>query len=129
MSEDTSPSKPSIKQAFRPGKGAEGAPALFGPGEMDIYVNKITLEAYIFHGKPVAQDIERLEYDPDDHMVTVVKKDGTILDLGVKIQWLIRPYFTRAQQVGIVRTKDGETVDGFYVPMIHKRKKVSEKAD
>ncbi|MCD8562684.1 MAG: hypothetical protein LRY54_01150, partial [Alphaproteobacteria bacterium] len=59
---------------------------------------------------------------PDDHTVTVVKKDGTLMDLGVKIQWLIRPYFTRAQQVGIVRTRDGETVDGFYVPMIHKRK-------
>jgi hypothetical protein len=123
MSEDTPESKPSMKSAFRSGRGLEGAPALFAPGEMDIYVNKITLEAYIFHGKPVEQNIERLEYDPDDHMVTVVKKDGTIMDLGVKIQWLVRPYFTRAQQVGIVRTKDGETVDGFYVPMIHKRKK------
>lgn len=122
MSEDTQDKKSSIKQAFQPGKGPEGIPVLFAPGEMDIYVNKITLEAYIFHGKPVAQDIERLEYDPDDHTVTVVKKDGTLMDLGVKIQWLIRPYFTRAQQVGIVRTRDGETVDGFYVPMIHKRK-------
>lgn len=123
MSEDSPDSKPSMKKAFRSGGGLEGAPILFGPGEMDIYVNKLTLEAYIFHGKPVEQNIERLEYDPDDHAVTVVKKDGTIMDLGVKIQWFIRPYFTRAQMVGIVRTKDGETVDGFYVPMIHKRKK------
>ncbi|MCD8497070.1 MAG: hypothetical protein LRZ85_02680 [Alphaproteobacteria bacterium] len=125
MSEDTPEgnTKPSIKSAFKPGKGLEDAPVLFKPDEMDIYVNKITLEAYIFHGKPVEQDIERFEYDPDDHMVTVVKKDGTIMNLGVKIQWLVRPYFTRAQEVGIVRTKDGETLDGFYVPMIHKRKK------
>lgn len=125
MSEDdhTEPKKQSMKAAFKSGRGLDGAPVLFAEGEMDIYVNKITLEAYIFHGKPVAQDIDRLEYDPDDHLVTVVKKDGTIMDLGAKIQWLIRPYFTRAQQVGIVQTKDGETVDGFFVPMIHRRKK------
>lgn len=123
MSEDTTEPKPSMKSAFKSGKGLDGLPVLFAAGEMDIYVNKITLEAFIFHGKPVAQDIERLEYDPDDHMVTVVKKDGTLMDLGVKIQWLIRPYFTRAREIGIVRTKDGETVDGFFVPMEHKRKK------
>lgn len=123
MSEDTTEPKRSMKSAFKAGRGLEGTQVLFEPGEMDLYVNKITLEAYIFHGKKVEQDIDRLEYDPDDHAVTVVKKDGTIMDLGAKIQWLIRPYFTRAQQVGIVQTKDGETVDGFYVPMVHRRKK------
>ncbi|HRQ59954.1 MAG TPA: hypothetical protein PLO23_00300 [Alphaproteobacteria bacterium] len=123
MSDDPSESKPSIKSAFHPGAGLEGTPALFKPDEMDFYVNKLTLEAFIFHGKPVAQDIERLEYDPDDHTVTVVKKDGTLMDLGAKIMWLIRPYFTKAKEVAIVRTKDGETIDGFFVPMIHKRKK------
>lgn len=123
MPDDPSERKPSIKSAFQPGGGVGEAPALFAPGEMDLYVNKLTLEAFIFHGKPVAQDIERLEYDPGDHTITVVKKDGTQMDLGAKIMWLIRPYFTKAQEVAIVRTKDGETIDGFFVPMIHKRKK------
>ena len=117
--------KPSIKGAFSPGEpviaAARGAlPALFQPEELDLFANKVTLEAYIFHGKPVAQDIERLEYNPEDHSITVVKKDGTLMDLGVKVQWLVRPYFTKAKEVSIVQTKDGEAIEGFMVPLVHK---------
>lgn len=108
-----------IKGAFTGGKTSSSG-TLFTPEEFDIYVNKITMEAYIFHAKPVKQDIERLEYDPKDHSVTVVKKDGTQMDLGAKIQWLVRPYFTKAREVGIVQTKDGEVQDGFLVPLVHK---------
>lgn len=108
-----------IKGAFSGGKTSSSG-TLFAPEEFDIYVNKITMEAYIFHAKPVAQDIERLEYNKKDHSVTVVKKDGTQMDLGAKIQWLVRPYFTKAREVGIVQTIDGEVQDGFLVPLIHK---------
>lgn len=113
---------PGIKGAFSGGK-TNSSGALFKPEEFDIYVNKITMEAYIFHAKPVAQDIDRLEYDPNDHSVTVIKKDGTQMDLGAKIQWLVRPYFTKAREVGIVQTIDGEVQDGFLVPLKHKDKK------
>lgn len=110
----------SIKGAFKPGDGA-GKPALFTSEEMDIYCNKVTLEAYIFHGKVIEYDgIHYLEYDPKEKRVDVVMKDSTRLDLGVQIQWLVRPYFTKAKEVSIVQTKDQEPVDGTIVPLIHK---------
>lgn len=115
--------KPSIKGHFSPGETVSAhtvLPPLFQPEELDLFANKVTLEAYIFHGKPVEQDIERLEYDPEDHSITVVKKDGTLMDLGVKVQWLVRPYFTKAKEVSIVQTKDGEGIEGFIVPLVHK---------
>ena len=63
-----------------------------------------------------------MEYDPKEHTVDVFLKNGQVFDLGVKIQWLIRPYFTKTDEVQIVRTKDGEAVDGTFVPLTHKGK-------
>lgn len=102
-------------------KQAPKAPAvMFRPDELDIFINKITLEAYIFHGKKVNYEvIKHLEYNPKDYSVTVVFKDESRLDLGVKIQWLIRPHFAKAENIFIVQTKDGETVDGTTVPLIN----------
>lgn len=108
-----------MKSAFDSGPNQTSG-ALFDPKEFDIYVNKITLEAYIFHAKPVEHNIVRFEYDPTDHSVTVVKEDGTRLDLGAKIQWLVRPYFTKAREIAVVQTKDGEALEGFMVPLFHK---------
>lgn len=130
MSEDdqdiTTPAAPSgisgsMKSAFASGKTSSSG-VLFKKDEFDIFVNKITMEAYIFHAKKIEQDIARLEYDPSDHSITVVKKDGTQLDLGAKLQWLVRPYFTKAREVAVVQTKDGEALDGFMVPLVHKSK-------
>ena len=110
----------SIKDAFKPETGV-GKPAMFTPDEMDIYCNKVTRETYIFHGKDVDYDaIHYLEYDPKEKRVDVVMKDSARLDLGVKIQWLVRPYFTKAKEVSIVQTKDHEPIDGTVVPLIHK---------
>ena len=117
---DAGKTKPSIKGAFQPGKAA-GKPALFTSDEMDIYCNKVTLETYIFHGKKVEYDpISYLEYDPKEKRVDVVMKDNTRMDLGVKIQWLVRPYFTKAKEVSIVQTKNREPIDGTVIPLIHK---------
>ncbi len=112
--------KSSIKSAFKPGS-AQDKPALFKPDEMDIYCNKITLETFIFHGKDVNYDpIAYLEYDPSEKTVDVVMKDSTRMDLGVTIQWLVRPYFTKAKEISIVQTKNREPIDGAVVPLIHK---------
>ena len=106
----------------------DGTPKpLFQPDELDIYVNKLTLEAYVFHGKPVPyESLERLEYNPADYSVTVVYKDGHHQDLGVKIQWLVRPYLARATEIGIVQTKDGQSVNGVIIPLINLGKKPEE---
>lgn len=110
----------SIKGAFAPGQTGVRA-ALFKPEEMDIYCNKVTLETYVFHGKEIDYDaIAHMEYDPEEKRVDIVMKDNTRLDLGVKIQWLVRPYFVKAKEVSIVQTKDREPVNGTVVPLIHK---------
>jgi hypothetical protein len=119
---DKGKKKGTIKQEWESGSGSDLV--LFKPEEMDIYVNKVTLEAYIFHSKTIDYaGLERLEYDPADHSVVVIRKDGVRMDLGVKIQWLVRPYFTKAQEINIVQTKDGKSIDGVIVPLVHKAKK------
>ncbi len=111
----------SMKGAFAPGAAGGAVGALFTPEEMDIYTNKVTLEAYIFHGKEVDYSVlDHLVYDSEDYSVTVVRKDGSKTDLGVKIQWLVRPYFTKATEVSIVQTKDGESINGVVLPLKHK---------
>lgn len=121
--EDKGTKATSMKGAFEPGATGKPVGVMFKPDELDIYVNKVTLEAYIFHGKDIDYStLDHLEYDPLDHGVDVVRKDGSITDLGVKIQWLVRPYFIKAEQINIVQTKDGESVDGTVIPLIHKGK-------
>ncbi len=128
MSSEDTDKKSSIKKDWDP-KGKSGAaktaqPAFFKPDEMDIYCNKVTREVFIFHLKAVDyESIDFLEYNPADHSVDVVMKDGTRIDLGVKIQWLVRPYFTKAPEIMIVQTRDGESINGMAVPLKHKQKK------
>jgi hypothetical protein len=91
---------------------------LFSPDEMDIYINKGTKETFIFHGKKVDYAaLDYLLYVPEDHSVLVFLKNKTCLDLGVKIQWLVRPYFLEADNVSIVRTADGKSIDGTRIPL------------
>lgn len=92
---------------------------VFKPDEVDIYANKLTYETFIFHGKKVDYPgIDHLEYNPDDYSVTFVYKDGGRKDLGVKIQWLVRPYISKTEEISIVRTKDGVSIDGHVVPLV-----------
>lgn len=94
--------------------------ALFTPDELDIYVNKITLEAFVFYGKPIEHNaIDHIVYDHDSYDVNVVFENGSKIDLGVKIQWLVRPYFSKIEEIKFVQSKDGEAVDGKIVPVQH----------
>lgn len=95
----------------------DGLPVLFKYEDMDLYINKITLEAYIFHGKKIDYNFEKLIYDPEDYSVIVVYQDGTRKDLGVRINYQVRPYWEQLADIGIVRTVKGESVDGVMVPI------------
>ena len=118
---DTSDTTGTMKKGWETGVAGKAVGNLFTPDELDIYVNKVTLEAYIFHSKLIDYDsISRLEYNPKDHSVDVVKTDGTRTDLGVRIQWLVRPYFIKAEEINIVQTKDGQSINGKVVPITHK---------
>ena len=50
----------------KPGETPVDPNALFTADEMDIYVNKVTLEAYIFHGKKIDYEYEA-DYPIDAH--------------------------------------------------------------
>jgi hypothetical protein len=122
MSTEDSGNRP-LKDMLNPEPSNRGKPVLFKPDELDIFCNKVTLDAYIFHGKDVDyESIDRLEYNHRDFSVDVFLKDGTVLDLGVKIQWLVRPYFSKTDQVQIVKTKDNVAIDGTIVPLLHVKK-------
>ena len=93
---------------------------LFKPAEFDIYVNKVTYEAFVFHGKAInAAAIDYAEYDGHAFSLTVVYKDGRRLDIGTKIEWVVRAYLSHADEIHFTRTKDGEVVDGVVVPLVH----------
>jgi hypothetical protein len=110
----------SLSKSWSGGEAADYGDHVFKPEELDIYTNKITLETYIFHSKKLNYpNIGYLEYNPETYAVTVHYKDGRALDLGVKIQWLVRPYFVKAKEIWIVRTRDGNSIDGITVPLIH----------
>lgn len=88
--------------------------------DFDIFCDREEGQVYIFHGPELGCTIEYMEYDPENQRVTIYSNDGQKLDLGARIQWLIRPYFAKAQNILIIRTKDGEAIDGVEVPMIIK---------
>lgn len=106
---------PGGEPEYVPAKGTTGR--VFMPKEVDLYIDKQAKEAYIFHGKEIDYDISHLVYIPEDHSLVVVMKDRTRLDLGVKLQWLLRPHFIKTPHVLIVRTQDGKTVDGRVIPL------------
>lgn len=86
---------------------------LFYPDELDLYSNKITHETYIFHSKEVNYSkISHFVYNNETWDCIVFMKNGDLLDLGIKIEWLVRPYLERAKFVQIVRTRKGISIDG-----------------
>ncbi len=107
---------------------AKGAPKMsgFGTGsgrkslfssakDFEIYCDRAKGINYIFHHCDLDYTIDHLEYDHDTQRITVFSNDGQKLDLGAKIQWLVRPYIAKEQYIFIIKTKDGAVVDGVQV--------------
>lgn len=89
--------------------------SLFEKTEFDIFCDRELGETFIFYGKELPCTIDFLEYNPENQRVTVFTGDGQQLDLGARIQWLIRPYFAKPQIIVMARTKNGKVVEGFEV--------------
>ncbi len=89
--------------------------SLFEKSEFDIFCDREMGETFIFYGKDLPCTIDYLEYNPENQRVTVFTNDGQQLDLGARIQWLIRPYFAKPQIIVMARTKNGKVVEGFEV--------------
>lgn len=90
---------------------------LFDKSEFDIFCDRELGETFIFYGKELPCTVDYLEYNPDNQRVTVFTTDGQQLDLGTRIQWLIRPYFAKPQIIVMARTKNGKVIEGSEVPL------------
>jgi len=90
---------------------------LFEKSEFDIFCDREMGETFIFYGKELPFTVTSLEYNPENQRVTVFTNDGQQLDLGTRIQWLIRPYFAKPQIIVMARTKNGKVMEGFEVPL------------
>lgn len=95
-------------------------PLYFKPSEFNLYVGKDPIKCYIFHGRDLPVMIERFELKDSDSRINVFTTDGQIFDLGMKLGWLMRPYFKQTNKVYIVQTRDGEAIEGHEIPLIFK---------
>lgn len=95
-----------------------GRQSLFeSPNDFDIYCDRERGLNYIFHGPELNCTIDFLEYDHNTQRITVHTNDRQRFDLGAKIQWLVRPYIAKEQYLFIIRTENGEPIDGVEVQL------------
>lgn len=94
--------------------------------DFDIYCDRQKGVNYIFHAGQLNCTIDHLEFNPDTQRITVFTNDGQKLDLGTRIQWLIRPYIAKDQQIYIVRTENKEMKEGIQVPLYVKRPEIPD---
>ncbi len=85
------------------------------PDDFDIYCDRERGVNYIFHGPELNCTIDHMEYDHDTQRIIVFTNDRQQLDLGTKIQWLVRPYIAKEQYIFVIRTANGKPIDGVEV--------------
>ena len=108
------------------GQGSGRKKLFNNPDDLDIYCDRERGQNYIFHGPELGCTIDHLEYDPETYRITVVTNDRQRLDLGVRIQWLVRPYIAKEQDLYIIRTEDGQAIDGVEVHLTIKEPEISK---
>ncbi|MBI1301375.1 MAG: hypothetical protein GC137_06920 [Alphaproteobacteria bacterium] len=123
------PENLSMKSAWGDGSGSGRKKLFQKQEEFDIYCDRAKGINYIFHGPELNCTIDHLEYDLDTNRITVVTNDRQKFDLGAKIEWLVRPYIAKEQNIFIMRTEKGEVVDGVEVPLKFKKPKITKDGD
>ena len=106
---------PDMAKDWGSGEGSGRTRLFENPGDFDIYCDRARGVNYIFHGCDLNCTIDYMEYDPETQRITVHTNDGQHLDLGARIQWLVRPYIAREQYLFIIRTENRKPVDGIEV--------------
>ncbi len=94
-------------------------PYLFRPDDLDIYTNRVTGEAWIFHAPPISIEISEVEYHHKTKRMVFVSKEGKRYDLGVKIQPLIRATIEKISSIVVTQVTDGMPVSWFSCPVKH----------
>ena len=113
------PAKPDTDLLRKGWNAAPRLPVLFKPDDIDILANAKAGEVYFYHAGALPGGVERLEYDHQDHSVTVCFADGRKMDLGVKIQSLARPAVESATEIMIAQTENRRILGETVVPVVH----------
>lgn len=121
IAQDPPAPPPSMRGDWGSGFGSGRTKLFASPDDFDIYCDREKSQNYIFHRCELDCTIDHMEYNPETQRITVFTNDGQKLDLGAKIQWLVRPYIAREQNIFIIRTKDGKGIDGVEVHLTIKK--------
>jgi hypothetical protein len=116
------PSKPDSDLLRKGWKAAPRLPVLFVPDDIDVLANQKAGEVYFYHAGALPGAVVQLEYDHADHSVTVCFADGRKMDLGVKIQSLVRGSVESATEIMMSRTENRRILSETIVPVVHVNK-------
>ena len=116
------PEKPDSDLLRKGWKAAPRLPVLFAPDDIDILANEKAGEVYFYHAGALPGAVARLEYDHADHRITVCFADGRKMDLGVKIQSLVRGAVESAAEIMMSRTENRRILSETIVPVAHMNK-------
>ncbi|NCC22457.1 MAG: hypothetical protein EOM26_08340 [Alphaproteobacteria bacterium] len=124
---DQTPDKKSFF-SLRPGWLNARDPALFKSSELEIVVNRKTIEVWIFHLPPLPIEIETVEYDHKANTITFVSQAGKRYDLGIKPRHLTRPVIEKAERITVAQVYEGMPQSWFNLPITHKPKQKGDKS-
>jgi hypothetical protein len=117
MSDDSSDKNPLNKISSLWRKIRE--PALFKPDEVEIIVNRVLKECFIFHTPPLPINIDYIEYDHAKKRLHFHSEQGKRYDLGVKIQSLVRPVIEQSDKIAVAQMHEGMPISWFSAPVRH----------
>lgn len=124
---ETPPKSPkSMGEDWGLGLGSGRARLFARPEDFDIYCDRENGINYIFHGPELDCTIDHMEYDHDTQRIEVITNDRQRMDLGARVQWLVRPYIARDQYLFIIRTENGEPIDGVEVHLTIKEPEITK---
>lgn len=116
---DETSSRPDADLLRKGWNSAPRLPVLFKPDDIDIVASKKAGEVYFYHAGALPGAVERLEYDHADHSVIVCFADGRKMDLGVKIQSLVRGAVESASEIMLSRTENRRILSETIAPVVH----------
>ncbi|MBL8637192.1 MAG: hypothetical protein JNN09_01675 [Alphaproteobacteria bacterium] len=89
-------------------EGAPVLPSLASVCECEFVVKDDGLTA-VFYSKPLAEEIEWVEYDEDLALLTFVTWSGKVMGLGMKIHEPFREDLKKAEDIMLIYMEDGVT--------------------
>lgn len=85
----------------------------------ELFVNE-DQKVYVFHNKPLKNELSWLEFDLGSGRLEFVMADGDMRDIGVQVPQSMAKNMQNAHQILMVLTDEvtGEALEGEYFPLI-----------